>query len=260
MEAGEAGTILKVTYNEEIMKEMVEQILRRTENLSSAEFLRFVLEKFAGKIVFASSMGAEDQVVFDMLYELDKNFAVFTLDTGRLPKETVELITETEAKYVKGIEIIRPDSKEVDQMVSVHGENLFYESIENRKLCCAVRKIEPLKKRLAGLDAWICGLRAEQSVTRQELKRIEWDEAFGLLKINPLADWTTEQVWEYIRENNVPYNRLHDQRYPSIGCEPCTKAIKDGENIRAGRWWWENAETKECGLHARREEIRNPKS
>jgi phosphoadenosine phosphosulfate reductase len=242
------------------MKEIVEQILSETEQFGAVEFLGYVLEKFAGKIAFASSMGAEDQVVLDMLYKLDKNAAIFTLDTGRLPKETVELIEKTEARYVKNIEIIRPDSKEVAKMVSVHGENLFYESIENRKLCCGVRKIEPLKKRLGGLDAWICGLRAEQSVTRHELKRVQWDEMFGLIKLNPLADWTTEQVWAYIRENNVPYNKLHDQGYPSIGCEPCTKAVKAGEDIRAGRWWWESADTKECGLHALRAEARNPKS
>ncbi len=239
------------------MKDVVEQILKRTEHLDPAEFLGYVLEKFAGKIAFASSMGAEDQVILDMLYKLDKDAAVLTLDTGRLGKETLELIAATEAKYGKKIEIVRPDAEAIARMVNEHGENLFYESIENRKLCCSIRKIKPLKKRLAVLDAWICGLRAEQSVTRHELKRVQWDETFGLLKINPLADWTTEQVWEYVRENNVPYNKLHDQGYPSIGCEPCTRAVKDGEDIRAGRWWWETANTKECGLHTLKGETRN---
>jgi phosphoadenosine phosphosulfate reductase len=176
------------------------------------------------------------------------------LDTGRLPQETYDVIEETREKYNIEIKVMFPDLKQVEQMVNENGPNLFYESIENRKLCCRIRKVEPLKRALSELDAWICGLRAEQSPTRQKLDKVEWDENFNLIKINPLADWTQNQVWQYIKENNVPYNELHDKGYPSIGCAPCTRPIEPGENIRAGRWWWENPEHKECGLHLHKKE------
>ena len=145
--------------------------------------------------------------------------------------------------------MLTPDSAQLTEMLNEHGPNLFYESIDNRRLCCHVRKVAPLKKKLAQLDAWICGLRSDQSVTRGDLKRIDWDSSNELVKILPLADWRLEQTWEYIRTNDIPYNKLHDMNYPSIGCVPCTRAVKDGEDIRAGRWWWEQPEHKECGLH-----------
>jgi phosphoadenosine phosphosulfate reductase len=159
------------------------------------------------------------------------------------------LIEKTRRRYGLEIEVLVPDRLQVEAMAAWHGADLFYDSVENRKLCCHVRKVNVLKRELAGLDAWICGLRREQSVTRTDVQRVEWDDANGLIKINPLADWTTQQVWDYIRANDVPYNVLHDSGYPSIGCAPCTRAIAAGEDIRAGRWWWESPEHKECGLH-----------
>jgi len=152
-------------------------------------------------------------------------------------------------KYGFRYEIYAPDTKAVENMVSEKGPNLFYENVENREFCCRVRKVEPLERALKGKQAWICGLRREQAVTRAELNVIGWDEANGLYKINPLIYWTEKQVWDYLRQNNVPYNRLHDHGYPSVGCAPCTRAIKPGEDARAGRWWWESPEKKECGLH-----------
>ena len=239
------------------MKERIEEIRIATHDHSAEDLFAYVLRLFKGRIALASSFGAEDQVLTDMIcrtaacHGQDAPATVFTLDTGRLPEETYELMERTRRKYGIRIDVLFPDCHEVEAMVGQHGCNLFYESIENRRLCCRVRKIEPLRRRLASLDAWICGLRAEQSPTREGLNRIDWDETFGLVKVCPLADWTTEAVWDYIRHNDVPYNALHDKGYPSIGCAPCTRAIKAGEDIRAGRWWWETPEHKECGLHLR---------
>lgn len=214
------------------------------------EILAWVLEHFgADKITLASSLGAEDQVLTEMLLKLDPTASVFTLDTERLPKETYDCIKETEKKYGFKYRIYHPDAGAVQKMVAEKGLDLFYESVENRKLCCHIRKVEPLGRALKGLKAWICGLRREQSATRADLNVVEWDAANGLYKINPLIDWTEKQVWDYIRANGVPYNKLHDQGYPSIGCAPCTRAVKPGEEIRAGRWWWESPANKECGLH-----------
>ena len=231
------------------MNELISEIQSKTREYSAQQLLEYVVDRFEGRIGFASSFGAEDQVLTDMLCKITSESIVFTLDTGRLPEETYQLIEQTRQKYGIRIEILFPDRADVEEMVNEQGPNLFYESIENRKLCCRVRKIEPLKRRLASLDAWICGLRAEQSTTRTGLLRVDADETFGLIKVCPLADWTTEQVWDYIRSNNVPYNKPHDKGYPSIGCDPGTRAVKDGEDIRAGRWWWESPEHKECGLH-----------
>ncbi|MFW5769056.1 MAG: phosphoadenylyl-sulfate reductase, partial [Spirochaetota bacterium] len=176
---------------------------------------------------------------------------VFTLDTGRLFQETYDLIEETARKYGLEIEVLFPDRSEIESMVKEHGPNLFYYSVENRKLCCRLRKVHPLRRRLSELDAWICGLRREQSVTRTDIHPVEYDEANGLVKINPLVDWTEDRMHAYIREHSVPYNKLHDKGYPSIGCRPCTRAVKESEDVRAGRWWWENPESRECGLHPR---------
>lgn len=207
------------------------------------------LKRFCDKIALASSLSAEDQVITDMLCKMTDKPKIFTLDTGRLPQETYDVIEKNRHKYEIEIQIMFPDHDQVEQIVNEYGPNLFYDSIGNRKLCCRIRKIEPLKRALKDLDAWICGLRSEQSPTRQKLEKIEWDENFDLVKISPLADWTEKQVWQYIKDNDVPYNKLHDKGYPSIGCAPCTRAIKPGEDIRAGRWWWEQPEHKECGLH-----------
>jgi len=203
------------------------------------------------KVIFASSLGAEDQVLTEMIAAIDKNTQIFTLDTGRLFPETYSLIERTNNKYKTKIQIFFPDYHEVEQMVHEKGINLFYDSVENRKLCCSIRKTQPLQRALKNAEAWICGLRKEQSVTRQDLDVIEWDANNDLLKINPLINWTEKQVWDYIKTNHIPYNKLHDKGFPSIGCQPCTRAIEPGEDIRSGRWWWENPEHKECGLHRR---------
>lgn len=213
------------------------------------EILQYFLNAFGDKIALSSSLGPEDQVLTDMVCKTDKSARIFTLDTGRLFPETYSLIDKTNMRYGINIEVFFPDYVQVEKMVSESGMNLFYESAAKRKQCCRVRKLEPLKRAFAGLEVWICGLRHEQSVTRQDMELIEWDETNGLIKINPLINWTESDVWDYIRANDVPYNKLHDNGFPSIGCQPCTRAVAEGEDIRAGRWWWESPEHKECGLH-----------
>lgn len=230
----------------------IDELNRRFDESSPQQVIDWFLREYKGKIAFSSSMGVEDQVLTDMIVKIDRSTPIFTLDTGRLFYETYELIEKTCLRYKISIKVYFPDFNEVQTMVNSKGINLFFQSIENRKECCRIRKIEPLKRAFQGLDVWICGLRREQSATRTLNKRVEWDEANGLIKLNPLIAWTEKQVWDYIKENNVPYNTLHDQGYPSIGCQPCTRAIMPGEDIRAGRWWWENPETKECGLHNRK--------
>ncbi|HCT29462.1 MAG TPA: phosphoadenylyl-sulfate reductase [Bacteroidales bacterium] len=216
------------------------------------EVLKWFLSNYKNRIVLSSSLGLEDQVLTDMIVKIEPDTRIFTLDTGRLFYETHELIEKTCLRYKIKMEIYSPNQHEVEQMVLQKGINLFYQSVENRKECCRIRKINPLKRAFAGSDVWICGLRREQSVTRTDNKLIEWDEANGMIKLNPLIDWTEQQVWDYIKQNNVPYNSLHDKGYPSIGCQPCTRAIFPGEDVRAGRWWWESPESKECGLHNRK--------
>lgn len=216
---------------------------------SAQEIIRWAIGHFGSKIALSSSLGAEDQVLTQMVTAIDRQVRIFTLDTGRLFPETYDLIDRTSRKYKKNIEVFFPENSQVQKIVNEKGINLFFESVENRKLCCQVRKLEPLKRAFAGLDAWICGLRADQSVTRKDIGVIEWDENNDLVKINPLAYWSETQVWDYIKANGIPYNPLHDKDFPSIGCLPCTRAVMPGEDIRAGRWWWENPDTKECGLH-----------
>ena len=200
----------------------------------------------------ASSFGAEDVVLIDMMVKIDPRSRIFTLDTGRLPQETYDVMERIRDRYKVRIEVFFPEAKAVEEVIEEYGPDLFYKSIELRKLCCEVRKIKPLRRALESLKAWICGLRKEQSVTRTEIRKIEVDVAHNsIAKINPLADWTEEQVWDYIEKNDVPYNALHDRNYPSIGCAPCTRAIALGEDVRAGRWWWETPEKKECGLHSK---------
>ncbi len=227
----------------------------RFQNLDPKEILNHFLEEFKGNIALATSFGAEDQVLTHMVCSIDPKCEIFTLDTGRLPEETYRVWERTERRY--GIKIVPyyPEREAVEELVLKQGINGFYESIEKRKECCRVRKIEPLKRALKDKRAWITGLRREQSVTRVEAKAIEHDETFGLLKLNPLFGWSTEDVWAYIKAHNIPYNELHEKGYPSIGCEPCTRAVKEGEDIRSGRWWWESPEHKECGLHIKKEKI-----
>ena len=199
--------------------------------------------------VFASSLAAEDMVLTDLILRDQLPIAIFTLETGRLHQETLDMLDRIQASYGYTVTPYRPDPAAVEQYVARHGLNGFYDSVELRKQCCGIRKIEPLKRALAGNTSWVTGQRRAQSVTRAALDVQEEDTAHGMVKFNPLADWSEEDVWQYLREHEVPYNRLHDQGYPSIGCAPCTRAIAPGEDVRAGRWWWENPGSKECGLH-----------
>ncbi len=229
----------------------VEQLALEFEKKSAQEVLKWALDTFGLKIGLASSFGAEDVVVIDLMTRIDKDKTkVFTLDTGRLNQETYDVMDDIRARYGIKIDVYFPDQAEVEEMVRNKGMNLMYESVQNRKLCCEIRKVHPLNRALKELDGWITGLRRDQAATRADTKKIEIDAAHGgIIKLNPIADWTSDQVWDHIRKNNIPYNKLHDMGYPSIGCEPCTRAIKPGEDPRAGRWWWEDAAYKECGLH-----------
>lgn len=229
----------------------IEVLNRRFAGADPVSVLEHFLRAHDGKIALSSSLGLEDQVLTDMVVKLNPATRIFTLDTGRLFPETYRLIDRTNHRYGIRVEVFFPDFAGVQEMVNSEGVDLFYDSIEKRKRCCQVRKIEPLRRAFRGLEVWICGLRREQSVTRQDMRVVEWDPDNGLLKLNPLIDWTEEQVWDYIGQHDVPYNKLHDKGFPSIGCEPCTRAVRPGEDIRAGRWWWESPDHKECGLHRR---------
>jgi phosphoadenosine phosphosulfate reductase len=213
---------------------------------------RGILERIArdfSPAVFASSLAAEDMVLTDMILKAGLPISIFSLETGRLHKETLDVLDQVKAHYGYDIKLYQPQPAAVEEYVTKNGLNAFYDSVEMRKGCCYVRKVEPLGRALAGNKAWVTGQRRAQSTTRAELAVQEDDAAHGMQKFNPLADWSEADVWEYIRANKVPYNALHDRGYPSIGCEPCTRAIQPGEDVRAGRWWWENADSKECGLH-----------
>ena len=217
---------------------------------ASAEVvLKWALAEFGNRVKLASSFGAEDVVLIDILRGLTSTPRVFFLDTGRLHQETYDVVDRIRSRYGIEIETYYPRTDAVQGLVQSKGANSFYESVENRKECCRVRKVEPLARALGDVDAWITGLRRSQSQTRTELAKVETDHAHGIVKINPLADWTEDQVWDYIRAHDVPYNKLHEMGFPSIGCAPCTRAIQPGEDLRAGRWWWESPEHKECGLH-----------
>jgi len=233
------------------MNNKIEQYNEQLAGKTPQEVLASFLSEYKGKIALSSSLGAEDQILTDLIVKIDPSTRIFTLDTGRLFPEMYDLIEKTNMKYGIQLEVFFPNHHDVEQMVSTEGVNLFYNGIEERKHCCQVRKIEPLKRAFQGLDVWICGLRKEQSITRKDVQLVEWDEANQLIKLNPLINFTEQEVWDYIKANNVPYNKLHDKGFPSIGCQPCTRAIEPGEDVRAGRWWWENAEHKECGLHRR---------
>lgn len=212
--------------------------------------LKWALDNLHPRVAKASSFGAEDSVIIDMMAKINSKARFFTLDTGRLNPETYEIMDELSKKYKINFEVMFPDAKEVEEMVNSKGINLFYESVENRRLCCGIRKVHPLNRMLSTLDGWITGIRQDQTDVRKDAAIIELDEQHGgILKINPLLEWSWDQVWEYIKENNVPYHKLLDKGYASIGCAPCTRAIKPGEDLRAGRWWWESNEHKECGLH-----------
>lgn len=221
------------------------------QGANAEEKLAFLIDTFGERIAVSSSLSIEDQVLTHMAVTHNRKARIFTLDTGRLFPETYQLIDKTNMTYGISIEVYFPRFDDVQRMVQEQGINLFYSSLENRHRCCQVRKLEPLARAMSTLDVWVCGLRRNQSVTRKDMQAVEWDEMHHKLKVNPLIDWTEEDVWNYIRKHHVPYNKLHDKGFPSIGCEPCTRAVKPGEDIRAGRWWWESPDHRECGLHRR---------
>lgn len=220
--------------------------------MSAPEVIAHAIDYFGfGKIGLASSFSIEDQAITHMAWTHNRQARVFTLDTGRIFQETYDVMQDTKEKYSMTIEECVPDAGDVASMVEEKGPNLFYWSVENRELCCKVRKVLPLRKKLSSMDAWITGQRRDQSVTRTAMDVVEWDAQFEIVKINPLAAWTEDQVWEYVKKNNIPFNRLYDTGFRSIGCAPCTRAVNKGEDVRSGRWWWESPDHKECGLHPR---------
>jgi phosphoadenosine phosphosulfate reductase len=221
---------------------LAERITRSIALLREAEGLH-------APAVFTTSLGVEDMVLADLIVRHAPKIAIATLDTGRLPPQTYDLLALAERHFKRRIEVFFPDAGSVEQYVRYNGVNGFFESVTQRKGCCEVRKVEPLKRALAGKRAWVTGMRREQAASRAALAEQAWDEDHQLTKFNPLIDWSLDEVWDYVREHGVPYNALHDQGYPSIGCAPCTRAVAPGEDLRAGRWWWESADQKECGLH-----------
>ena len=221
-----------------------------TRTLTATALLAGIARDFA-PAVFANSLGAEDMVLTDLIVKSGLAIEIFSLDTGRLPLETYDLMAAVRQHYGLKLKICFPQASTVEDYVRSHGINAFYESVDLRKACCHIRKVEPLQRALAGKRAWITGLRARQAATRDGLPIREYDAGNGLEKFNPLAEWSEKEVWTYIKQNAVPYNALHDKFYPSIGCAPCTRAISPGEDIRSGRWWWETPESKECGLHVK---------
>lgn len=225
------------------------------ESWTADQILRWSVRKFHPRLTISASFGApEGMILIDMLHRIDPGTRVFVLDTGRLHPATYDLIDRVRDRYGKQVEVVFPDRQEVESMVREKGMNHFYESLENRKLCCRIRKVEPMRRHLAGFDAYVTGLRRDQNLNRADTKKITIDVASGgLVKLNPLADWTHERVLEYVGTHLVPINRLHREGYPSVGCEPCTRAVGVGDDPRSGRWWWENDDTKECGLHVQEE-------
>jgi phosphoadenosine phosphosulfate reductase len=235
----------------EQLKYRIEEWNETLKDKNAVGVIGYFLGYFGERITLSTSLGLEDQVITEMVMRQNRDTKVFTLDTGRLFPETYDLIARTNKHFGIRIAAYFPESGAVEKMVASHGINLFYDSIEKRKLCCGIRKVAQLPRAFQGMDAWICGLRKDQSVSRFFNRLVEWDGNNGLVKINPLIRWSEKEVWDYIRQHNIPYNLLHDRGFPSIGCEPCTRAIEPGEDVRAGRWWWENDIHKECGLHKR---------
>jgi phosphoadenosine phosphosulfate reductase len=230
------------------MTEISEKLAGKIE--SAKQVLADIVKDY-GSATLASSYGAEDMVLMDLICKFAPEIEIFSLDTGRLPKETYTVMQQAKAHYGKEVKVYFPDAADVEAFITEQGPNAFYDSVELRKQCCAIRKVKPLNRALEGKKAWLTGMRRSQAVTRSELPVSEWDEDHGLQKFSPLTDWSNGEVWKYIRAFDVPYNKLHDEGFASIGCAPCTRAITMGEDIRAGRWWWENPETKECGLHVK---------
>jgi phosphoadenosine phosphosulfate reductase len=230
-------------------EEEVAMLLQRTQKFSFTDTLHFLSIQYSGQVVFSTSFGFEDQLITHVILSNGIPVRIFTLDTGRLFPETYSVWSATNNRYNTTIEAYYPDALHIGKFVSQKGPNAFYESVENRKQCCYIRKVEPLKRALAGHKIWITGLRAEQSANRETMPLFEWDNTNQIIKYQPLLYWSTDEVRNYINQENIPYNPLHDRGFISIGCAPCTRAIRPGEDFRAGRWWWEDASKKECGLH-----------
>ena len=231
--------------------EQVAKINKSLEGASAQKILEWALKELHPKIALASSFGLEDVALIDMMVKINPKARIFSLETGRLHQETYDVMDEIKDRYNIQIEVFFPDAARVEKMVREKGMNLFYHSVENRKLCCGIRKVEPLNRALSQLDGWITGIRKDQTQNRTTANYVEIDTDHGnIIKVNPLLDWSLDQVWVYVKQNKVPYNILHDRGFPSIGCEPCTRAIQPGEDPRAGRWWWEQ-DNKECGLHVK---------
>ena len=231
-------------------EEDIKSLNREFETSPPQDILAWASQNLGSSVALATSFQVQGMVLVDMFAKIDPEARIFTLDTGRLHSHTYDAMEKTREKYNINIEVLFPDRTEVEEMVTSHGVNLFYKSVQNRRLCCQIRKTNPLNGFLKTLDAWITSIRADQTEQRADSTKFEIDYLHGkMLKINPILDWTTDQVWDYIRKNDVPYNKLHDMGYPSIGCAPCTRAIEKGEDPRAGRWWWEQGSDKECGIH-----------
>ena len=230
--------------------ENLEEIKVALAGLSTIDKLKFLADKYADRIIFSTSFGWEDQAITHLIFSNNIPIKVFTLETGRLFPETYYVWNRTLEIYNKPIHAYYPQNELLQDMVNTKGPSSFYESVENRKECCYIRKIEPLKRALNGNEIWITGIRADQSANREDMHDLEWDEGNQLIKFHPIFDWTLDDVKTYIKENNIVYNTLHDKGFPSIGCAPCTRAVQPGEDFRAGRWWWEDQSKKECGLHA----------
>jgi phosphoadenosine phosphosulfate reductase len=227
----------------------INEIKVALEGKDILQSLIYLSDKFSGKIVFSTSFGIEDQVITDFIFKNNLPIKVFTLDTGRNFQETYSTWNRTLTKYSRPIDVFYPNTEGVEKLVREKGPNSFYDSIENRKECCFIRKVEPLNRALKNQELWITGIRADQSPNRHDMSNLEWDGGHNLIKFHPLFDWTFEEVKHYTQQNGIPYNPLHDKGFVSIGCAPCTRAIGAGEDFRAGRWWWEDASKKECGLH-----------
>lgn len=224
-------------------------ILAHIKGLTPVEALQYFAEKYEGKVVFSTSFGWEDQVISQMIFGHEMPISVFTLETGRTFKETYYTWNRTLETYGKAIEVFSANPDLLQPFLTQKGPNSFYESVENRKECCRIRKVEPLQRALKGNQVWVTGIRKEQSPNREDMQAVEWDAQHQLLKFHPLFDWTLDEVKAYVKNHQIPYNPLHDKGFPSIGCEPCTRAVQEGEDFRAGRWWWEDQSKKECGLH-----------
>ncbi|MEZ0542477.1 phosphoadenylyl-sulfate reductase [Fibrella arboris] len=231
----------------------LESLSAQLAGLNEIDALRKLTALFPGQVVFSTSLGYEDQVITDLIARHELPVRLFTLDTGRMFGETYSVWNKTLSRYGLPIETMFPDQVKIEQLMTAKGPYSMYESVENRKECCFIRKVEPLNRALAGQKIWITGIRAEQSNNRHDMTQLEWDEAHQLFKFHPLMNWSFDDVKAYVKEHNVPYNPLHDKGYVSIGCQPCTRAIQPGEDFRAGRWWWEDNSKKECGLHTHEE-------